>query len=144
MGGKGKGGFSGRGGFGDGAAEDFGAFWEGVREKSAGDPDEKPAEIGDEVEGGEAGGIAEVAEASGGGGKGGPKSEVQDHGGDCEGSVAEWWRVCESGNEAACEGERFNDGGNDGDEPPVRFACGSFDGEKLGEFHLVEVMKLDD
>ena len=45
MGGKGKGGFSGRGGFGDGAAVDFGAFSEGRRQNAPRDPDEGPAEV---------------------------------------------------------------------------------------------------
>ncbi len=45
MGGKGKGGFSGRRGFGNGAGADFGAFFDLEGEKTTRDPDEGPAEV---------------------------------------------------------------------------------------------------
>ena len=45
MGGKGKGGFSGRRGFGNGVAADLGSFFELKGEKTTRDPDEGPAEV---------------------------------------------------------------------------------------------------
>jgi hypothetical protein len=46
--------------------------------------------------------------------------------------------------EDAREGECIDEGADDGNAPPVGFAGSAFEGGKLGEFHLVEVMKLDD